>query len=233
MADESGGGGMRLTGAGKALLFLVGLAVLGYAGWTYRDQICRIGCATDAPAADAPRHDSARPRPPRRRPQKGVLARDPADRRAARRHGARRAAAALHQRSQAGRRLRLPARRPHRRRPRRQARRGGRSGLRGPARQAARRRDRPDHGRLRARSVDQGRGLVERLSRLRPLHDRARGHGRHLPLARRSRRQAHRDLRRPGRRALGARRTFPTRASASSRATTAGSKRWRRIRPTR
>ena len=39
MADESGGGGMRLTGAGRAVLFLVGLAVLGYVGWTYRDQI--------------------------------------------------------------------------------------------------------------------------------------------------------------------------------------------------
>lgn len=30
---------MRLTGAGRFLLFVVGLAVLGYAGWTYRDQI--------------------------------------------------------------------------------------------------------------------------------------------------------------------------------------------------
>ena len=30
---------MRLTGAGKALLVLVGLAVLGYAGWTYRDRL--------------------------------------------------------------------------------------------------------------------------------------------------------------------------------------------------
>jgi ABC-type amino acid transport substrate-binding protein len=30
---------MRLTGAGKFLLFLVGLAVLGYAGWTYRHQL--------------------------------------------------------------------------------------------------------------------------------------------------------------------------------------------------
>ena len=39
------------------------------------------------------------------------------------------------------------------------------------------RRHRRDHGRLRARPVDQGRGLVEWLSRLRPLHDRARRHG--------------------------------------------------------
>jgi ABC-type amino acid transport substrate-binding protein len=30
---------MRLTAAGKALLVLVGLAVLGYAGWTYRDRL--------------------------------------------------------------------------------------------------------------------------------------------------------------------------------------------------
>ena len=30
---------MRLTGPGKFLLILVGLAVLGYAGWTYRDRI--------------------------------------------------------------------------------------------------------------------------------------------------------------------------------------------------
>ena len=27
------------TGAGRAVLFLVGLAVLGYVGWTYRAQI--------------------------------------------------------------------------------------------------------------------------------------------------------------------------------------------------
>jgi ABC-type amino acid transport substrate-binding protein len=30
---------MRLTGAGKALLFLVGVAVLGYAAWIYRDRL--------------------------------------------------------------------------------------------------------------------------------------------------------------------------------------------------
>ena len=48
-----------------------------------------------------------------------------------------------------------------------------------------------------------------------------------LPVAGRPRRQARRDLRRPGRRAVGARRTSPTPASASSPATTAGSKRSR------
>ena len=67
---------------------------------------------------------------------------------------------------------------PHRRRAGRQARAGRRGRLRGPARSAARRRDRRHHGRLRARSVDRGRGLVERLPRLRPVPDRARGHGR-------------------------------------------------------
>ena len=46
-------------------------------------------------------------------------------------------------------------------------------------------------------------------------------------------RQAHRHLRRPGGRALGAARTSRTRASASSRATTAGSRRWSATRPTR
>ena len=39
MANGSSGGGVRLTGPGKFLLFLVGLAVLAYAGWTYRDAL--------------------------------------------------------------------------------------------------------------------------------------------------------------------------------------------------
>ena len=63
---------MRLTPAGKFLLFVVGLGVLGYAGWTYRQQL-----PTDArdeaarrrrrrPAAAAPA-----PAPPPER--KGVL----------------------------------------------------------------------------------------------------------------------------------------------------------------
>jgi polar amino acid transport system substrate-binding protein len=63
---------VQLTGVGKAVLFLVGLAVFGYVGWTYRDQLTsRLsrgvveapGTATPAPAADTPQ------------PQKGVLAR--------------------------------------------------------------------------------------------------------------------------------------------------------------
>src|SRR2546427_65244 len=33
------GGGMRLTAAGKFLLFVVGLGILGYAAWPYRHQL--------------------------------------------------------------------------------------------------------------------------------------------------------------------------------------------------
>ena len=36
---SSEAGEMRLTMAGKLLLFLVGLAILGFAGWTYRDRL--------------------------------------------------------------------------------------------------------------------------------------------------------------------------------------------------
>jgi ABC-type amino acid transport substrate-binding protein len=40
MASQgSEGGGVRLTGPGRFLLFVVGLAVLGYAVWTYRDRL--------------------------------------------------------------------------------------------------------------------------------------------------------------------------------------------------
>jgi polar amino acid transport system substrate-binding protein len=50
---------MRLTGAGKFLLFVVGLGVLGYAAWTYRQQIpLRIPgtnpASTSAPAPATP-----------------------------------------------------------------------------------------------------------------------------------------------------------------------------------
>jgi ABC-type amino acid transport substrate-binding protein len=74
MADESGGG-MRLTGAGRAVLFLVGLAVFGYVAWTYRDRLTGLGggssTTTTAPAATttAPAATPAGPAPP-----KGVLA---------------------------------------------------------------------------------------------------------------------------------------------------------------
>ena len=75
MADETGGGGVRLTGAGKAVLFLVGLAVFAYVGWTYRDRIMsRIDSsrsASTAPPATATT-PGATETP---QPQKGVLAR--------------------------------------------------------------------------------------------------------------------------------------------------------------
>src|SRR5262245_48975813 len=76
MADESGGG-MRLTGAGKGVLFLVGIAVLGYVGYTYRDRLPSFGggsattttTTTTAKPADTPKKREAAPEPP-----KGVLA---------------------------------------------------------------------------------------------------------------------------------------------------------------
>src|ERR1700741_4198527 len=75
MADESGGGGMRLTGAGRAVLFLVGLAVFAYVGYTYRDQIMsrirpRSG-VVEAPAT-TPTPSTATTTP---EPRKGVLGR--------------------------------------------------------------------------------------------------------------------------------------------------------------
>jgi ABC-type amino acid transport substrate-binding protein len=41
---------MRLTPAGKVLLVLVGLAVLGYAGWTYRERLPLPQSRSDQPA---------------------------------------------------------------------------------------------------------------------------------------------------------------------------------------
>jgi ABC-type amino acid transport substrate-binding protein len=65
---------MRLTGPGKFLLFVVGLAVLGYAGWTYRNQLpfSMPGAGPAAPATAPPATAARDPQPP---PQKGVLAR--------------------------------------------------------------------------------------------------------------------------------------------------------------
>lgn len=66
---------MRLTMAGKALLFVVGLAVLGYAGWTYRDRLPlplgRSDQAATAPSASSTSSASGRPAAA----QLGVLAR--------------------------------------------------------------------------------------------------------------------------------------------------------------
>jgi ABC-type amino acid transport substrate-binding protein len=52
---KSQAGAMRLTGAGKALLILVGLAVLGYAAWMYRDRLPfkMPGTETSAPTPSA------------------------------------------------------------------------------------------------------------------------------------------------------------------------------------
>jgi ABC-type amino acid transport substrate-binding protein len=64
---------MRLTPAGKILLFLVGLGVLGYATWTYRNQL-PVQLSTSKPggtsstAAPAPASDT-----PAAAPRKGVL----------------------------------------------------------------------------------------------------------------------------------------------------------------
>jgi ABC-type amino acid transport substrate-binding protein len=58
---------MRLTGPGKLLLFLVGLAVLGFAGYTYRDRIplrmpgSGSTGSTAAPATATPASSEARP----------------------------------------------------------------------------------------------------------------------------------------------------------------------------
>ena len=64
---------MRLTPAGKFLVFIVGLAVLAYAGWTYRDRlpggIPGIGSSTSS----TPESSSATP-PPTAPDRKGVLA---------------------------------------------------------------------------------------------------------------------------------------------------------------
>lgn len=45
---------MRLTPAGKLLLFVVGLAVLGYAAWSYRDRMPRTGTARSPSTATPP-----------------------------------------------------------------------------------------------------------------------------------------------------------------------------------
>lgn len=42
---------MRLTAAGKFLFIIVGLAVLGYAAWTYRDRLPGQSTRTDPPAS--------------------------------------------------------------------------------------------------------------------------------------------------------------------------------------
>jgi ABC-type amino acid transport substrate-binding protein len=69
---------MRLTPAGKFLVFLVGLAVLGYAGWTYRDRLpfgrSMPGGGGDA-GAPAPAGGDAAPAASAEGERRGVLAR--------------------------------------------------------------------------------------------------------------------------------------------------------------
>ena len=63
---------MRLTGAGKFLLFVVGLAVLGYAGWTYRHRLpISLPGSSSEPTRSAATPDPSSPPGPER---KGVLA---------------------------------------------------------------------------------------------------------------------------------------------------------------
>ena len=64
---KSQAGEIRLTGAGKLLLFLVGVAVLGYAAWIYRDRLpFTLPGAGDtkgpAPAASQPQPESGQAR---------------------------------------------------------------------------------------------------------------------------------------------------------------------------
>jgi polar amino acid transport system substrate-binding protein len=70
MADS---GGFRLTGPGKFVLFLVGLLVLGYVGWTYRSQLPVLGSRTDPPPASTSTPPAATP--DAAPSQRGVLAR--------------------------------------------------------------------------------------------------------------------------------------------------------------
>lgn len=65
---------MRLTMAGKALLFVVGLAVLGYAAWTYRDRL-PFPTRTPDQAATAPPASSTSASGRPAAAQLGVLAR--------------------------------------------------------------------------------------------------------------------------------------------------------------
>jgi ABC-type amino acid transport substrate-binding protein len=61
---------MRLTPAGKFLVFVVGLAVLAYAGWTYRDRLPGASTST----ATVPGEGPATPPAPPAEERKGVLA---------------------------------------------------------------------------------------------------------------------------------------------------------------
>jgi ABC-type amino acid transport substrate-binding protein len=65
---------MRLTGAGRAVLFLVGLCVFVYVGWTYRDRLPGIGGGSSEPAATTPAATTKPAEAPAPPAPKGVLA---------------------------------------------------------------------------------------------------------------------------------------------------------------
>ena len=64
---------MRLTPAGKLLLFLVGLGVLGYAAWTYRGSMPSLSTQRETPAA-SPSSSTPAAAPSAAAERKGVLA---------------------------------------------------------------------------------------------------------------------------------------------------------------
>ena len=70
MAAQGSQGGVRLTAAGRLLLFVVGLAVLAYVGWTYRDRLPMFSAKDDAAVAPEKSVDASPAAAP-----KGVLAR--------------------------------------------------------------------------------------------------------------------------------------------------------------
>ena len=225
---RSQAGAIRLTGAGKFLLVLVGLAVLGYAAWTYRD---RLPFSCRAPASPAPTAQ----------PTLGERSRPPAQsrRRRARRASGRPACCAW-----AWSRTPRPCT-SSTTASRRTASTSGWPAVIAEALGAKRVQvveadyeDLPD--KLRAGEIDlimagyvpdpsiEGVDWSNGYLDFGLCHDRARGHGRALPHRRAtSPASASRSTTIPPPSA-GCRRTSPMRASASSPATTAGSKPWRR-----
>jgi polar amino acid transport system substrate-binding protein len=65
---------MRLTPAGKILLFLVGLGVLGYAAWTYRGRMPSLSTGREAPATAPASTSPSAPAATAAADRKGVLA---------------------------------------------------------------------------------------------------------------------------------------------------------------
>jgi polar amino acid transport system substrate-binding protein len=65
---------MRLTPAGKILLFLVGLGVLGYAAWTYRGRMPSLSTERETPAAAPGATSRSAPAATSAAERKGVLA---------------------------------------------------------------------------------------------------------------------------------------------------------------